>query len=167
MAYLVKILNEKSALYVLEYLRRDIERDGRFRLSTRPEIRDQTIDIGRVRLTEKKPYCGQHPGECFVNPFRGERPQRRSSCLEYEDWIAFHAVVNAALTRLGVSADVTTRPMETVRRMKGMGGKYWIRRGFRARVRYDWEEEYTNGHFQPIRWWNPGTDDQFEEVANG
>lgn len=165
MAYLVKILSEHGALPVLAALRSSVERDGRFRLASSPGIRGREIDLGKVRLTEKKPYCGQHPGECFVNPFGVERKRMTASYLEYDDWIAFHAVVNGALTRLGVSANVTTKPMETVRRVPGLGGLYWIRKGTRHRVRYDYDEEW-NG-FRPVRWWNPGTDDQFEEVRDG
>lgn len=158
MAYLVQLLSEHDVALVAKKLQESIERDGRFRLTAAPEVSGKTINMQKVRLTARKPYCGQHPGECVaIFP----RPKRNSMCLEYDDWIAFHAVVNSTLDELGVSANVTTRPMETVRRFKGMGGKYWIRRGTKPRVRFDYDEEY-NGMGLPVRWWNPGTPDQFE-----
>ncbi len=113
------------------------------------------ITLRRVRLTKKKPYCGQHPGECIVNPFRGEQNKRNATYLEWDDWVAFHGVINDVLDALGYPADVWSTPMEC----KGI---MWIRKDNKRRYRYDYTETLPRGHVVPLRIWNNGTPDQFE-----
>jgi hypothetical protein len=114
--------------------------------------------IRKVRLIAAKPYCGQHPGECFVTPFSKER-KPRMKYLEWDDWVAFHALVNKVLDRFKACADVWSRPAEA-------GSDMWIRRGLRSRVRWEWEDDWTGQAFRPRQIWNPGTDDQFgEEIS--
>jgi hypothetical protein len=100
----------------------------------------------RVRLTEPKPYCGQHPGECAVGT-----KKKNMTYLEWDDWVAFHALVNRAL--LGIDADVWSMPLD-------IKGYMWLRKGRRVRVRYDYDEKF-NTMGRAVRTWNPGTDDQF------
>lgn len=121
------------------------------------------VELRKIRKTTPSEYCGQHPGPCVINPFVGERKKQKNRLLEWEDWVKFHGVVNGVLDAMGAVADVWSRPMEAVP-MPGTGSrsKFWIRKGARARVRYDWEEEYRSGRHLPVRLWNMGSPDQFE-----
>lgn len=116
-------------------------------------VGETDIRVKPVRLREKKPYCGSHPGPCEVNPFRGQEKKKITSYLEWEDWVAFHKMVNAVLNRLRVDADVWSNPAD-------VRGKMWIRRGLSPRVRWDWTEEHSS-YGRPVRIWNVGTPDQF------
>jgi len=112
------------------------------------------IFVKPVRLRQAKPYCGQHAGECQINPFTKEPPRKpNAKYLEFADWVEFHGVVNAVLNRLRVHADVWSTPTET-------RGKMWIRKDTRARVRYDSDTEY-DVYGRAVHTWNLGTDDQF------
>ena len=113
-----------------------------------------------IRLKEKKLYCGQHPGECQATG----RKQRASRCLEWDDWVEFHGLVNDVLDKLKVSADVWSKPPEKL----SQGTKMWIRKGLRRRVHYSWESDWQSNDFggREVRVWNHGTDDQFaKELA--
>lgn len=109
------------------------------------------IRISKVRLTQKKPYCGNHPGPC---PADG-KPKPNSTLLEWEDWVAFHALVNRTLNRFRTRANVFTLPYD-------VKGRMWIRKNDKARVRWDYEEQARPGFMVPLRIWNQGTPDQFE-----
>jgi hypothetical protein len=109
------------------------------------------LHVTMVRLQESKPYCGQHPGECLVGG-----PRRKSKCLEWDDWVRFHAVVNDVLDHLGIDADAWTCPPELLDK----GRKMWVRRGTLRRYRWEWEEDWRHG--RTVRIWNHGTADQFE-----
>jgi hypothetical protein len=111
------------------------------------------ILVKPVRLRQAKPYCGQHAGECQINPFTGPRRKPNAKYLEFEDWVAFHGVVNAVLNRLRVHADVWSDPLET-------RGRMWIRKDTKARVRYDYDTDYDM-YGRAVHTWNLGTDDQF------
>jgi hypothetical protein len=110
-----------------------------------------TIFVKPVRLVKARPYCGAHFGPCPVS----NKPKPRATYLEFSDWIKFHKLVNTVLNKYRVNADVWTTPME------GGVSKMWIRKGSKARVRYDWTEMY-NTYGRVARIWNQGTDDQFE-----
>jgi hypothetical protein len=114
-----------------------------------------SLIVKPVRLRESKLYCGQHPGECLVGA------KRRSRCLEWDDWVAFHAVVNDVLDARKVDADAWTNPMEALDK----GKKMWIRRGLARRERYDWFDDPKDVHggvFRNVRRiWNHGSADQF------
>lgn len=162
---------------VLEALRTAILKDGRFKVhsfvaqpyhTTRAEramlgekayvlpgifLRGPSGFGGAVRLTKTKPFCGNHPGPCEINPFRGPQKKKNSSTLEWDDWVAFHTLVNRVLNRAKASANVWTKPQDAK-------GKFWIRKGMMPRVRYDYTEEY--GRYAPLRIWNVGTPDQFQ-----
>lgn len=164
MAYLIRLASSPavSPLTVRDALTAALARDGRFR-STGIETYQtpwnravvDAVDLGKLRLTSPKPYCGQHPGECLVGG-----PRKRSTHLEWEDWIALNGLVNDVLDSLEVSADVTTKPAEAIDKMPGMKGLFWLRRGLERRHRYEWRT--APGQFgRSIRWWNPGTPDQF------
>lgn len=107
--------------------------------------------ITNVRLPEKRPYCGQHPGSCPIGA-----PKPRYKYLEWDDWIRFNNVVNAVLdVRSHHHFEVFSRPL-------GVRGRFWIRKNNKARKHYDWEEKGGSSH-HPIRVWNKGTEDQFED----
>lgn len=129
--------------------------------STRFEAEVETYQLGarlsRVRLRTAKPYCGQHPGQCFVGPF-GDRPKRRTRWLEWDDWVDFHALVNSVLDQLGLSADAWTNPPERLSKGKRM---FVRRKDLGARKKYEWEDDWSKGGFRPIQIWNHGTEDQF------
>lgn len=171
MAYVIQFLkngNEKRDK-VYSYLQDRIAKDGRFRCSmelgeekTTRSDRAQLgkiysapcIRIRRVRLTKKKPYCGQHFGECVVNPFLGPRKKPSATYLEWNDWVAFHKLVNTVLNKYKTDANVWTNPME------GGVSKMWIRRGTKARLKWDVTETFNN-YGRRIQIWNEGTPDQF------
>jgi hypothetical protein len=113
-----------------------------------PSRSGHRVLLRTVRLRAPRPYCGQHPGPC---EFPG-RARRRSRCLEWGDWVAFNAIVNDVLDALGCDADAWSTPPD-------VSGKFWVRRGGRRRVRYDWTEEEHRGRV--FRVWNRGTPDQF------
>lgn len=73
--------------------------------------------------------------------------------LEWDDWVKFHALVNATLNRVRCQADVWSTPQD-------VRGKMWIRRGKLTRVKWEWTETF-NSIGLPIRHWNQGTIDQF------
>lgn len=106
--------------------------------------------LSRIRLSVAKAYCGNHPGSCEFP----DRKKPRTTYLEWDDWVAFHSLVNEVLDSLSVYADVWTHPQD-------VRGKFFIRKGMAARTRFDWEESFSHG--RPIRVWNKGTDDQFAE----
>lgn len=115
------------------------------------------IRIKHVRLAEPKPYCGQHPGECFVGPF-GERPKRRMHYLEWEDWVEFHALVNKVIDGFGVNVDAWTNPQEKLDK----GRKMYVRRAdLGARQTFTWVDDWSGGGLRPVQIWNHGTPDQF------
>jgi hypothetical protein len=112
------------------------------------------IEMRGIRLAEAKPYCGNHPGECVVPLFGGPRKKPKARWLEWDDWVAFHALVNAFLDQEKVEADVWTKPQDAK-------GKFWIRRNNKPRTRFDWTET-RNAYGQPLRVWNLGDkDDQY------
>ncbi len=160
------LLDAHQVLYAArEALKRAIERDGRFtatlnQVDHMPRGRKRSagyqFTIERVRLTTAKPYCGQHPGECLVNPFFGPRKKANHKYLEWEDWIAFHEIVNDVLDRLQVEADAWTNPQEPI----SEGKNFYVRRDNKRRRRWEWEERYVG--MRLLRVWNAGTPDQFE-----
>ena len=94
------------------------------------------ITLRRVRLTKKKPYCGQHPGECVVpRPAGWKKPN--ATYLERDDWVAFHKIINDVLDALGYPADVWSTPREC----KGI---MWIRKDNKRRYKYDYTEKYRD-----------------------
>lgn len=113
-----------------------------------------TLYLTRVRLVKAKPYCGNHPGPCEINPFTGPTKKRNTVFLEWDDWVAFHTLVNKVLTRLKCSANVWTL-------LQDVQGRMWIRKGLQPRVKWDYIEQY-NTYGLVRRVWNQGTDDQFQ-----
>jgi hypothetical protein len=133
-----------------------VEKDGRFRIgATHMGVVKgfPTLFLERVRLTNKKSYCGNHPGPCEVNPFRPQEKKKITSYLEWNDWVAFHNLVNGVLNQRHTNANVWTLPQD-------VSGKFWIRKGRQARVRYDYDEEMSS-YGRVVRVWNVGTIDQF------
>lgn len=156
MAYTIQILQggfEKRDR-VLAYLNERLTKENIFNAKLTPSMEKglPSIIVKPVRLVKKKPYCGNHPGECQVNPFLGPQKKSNATYLEWNDWVAFHAVVNRVLNRFRCHANVWSNPQD-------VKGKMLIRLGLKSRKRYDWTEEW-NG-FQTVRIWNKGTSDQF------
>jgi hypothetical protein len=104
--------------------------------------------LSRIRLRTPKLYCGQHPGECD-----GRGRKMRATYLEWDDWVELNTLINLALDALAIDADVWSKPHD-------VAGIFWIRKGLKARKRYEWEEK-TGTYGRAIREWNRGTEDQF------
>lgn len=167
MAYTIKIHTSDEVFVgkVKLLLEKTLEKDGRFRCRVEnsgfiykgPREGSRKEGYGftlrNVRLTKKKEYCGNHPGVCVVNPYLGSKKKPVASYLEWDDWVAFHSIVNDVLDKIKVDADVWSNPQD-------VKGKMWMRKGLARRTKYEWEERNTN-HWQPLRIWNQGTVDQF------
>ena len=173
MAYTIQFLKGGIAKRdrVLAYLQERVAKDGRFRCNfvtgevktTREDRTNITglykayslpsILVENVRLTEKKPYCGNHPGECPIS----NKPKPRSTLLEWEDWVSFHGIVNRVLNRFRSNANVWSLPYD-------VKGRMWIRKGQQARLRYDWTES-SDSYGRTVRYWNQGTPDQFQKES--
>lgn len=91
----------------------------------------RVVRLDTVRCRQKKSYCGQHPNECVVTPFKRERS---GTWLEGLDWVGFNDGLNDLLDRLGVDAEVWSFNREADR--KTGGDRYFIRRGRHRRVDY-------------------------------
>jgi len=159
MAYTITILDGKESTQskVLSYLNARMAKEGIFRATLTPFVDKygrHCIKVKPVRLVKAKPYCGNHPGPCAINPFFGPRKKPNSTYLEWNDWVKFHNLVNRVLNRFHVNADVWSTPLD-------VRGKMWIRKGRKARILYDWTERFDE-FGRAIREWNKGTDDQFE-----
>jgi hypothetical protein len=129
-------------------------------LPARSPIPRIKIEVRKIRLTAKKPYCGNHPGPCEVPLFGGPRKKLNGRWLEWDDWVAFHGLLNDYLYTRGLKADVWSRPQDAK-------GKFWIRKDNRARTRFDYDEKMSSGFYpRTIRVWNLGTPDQFESEAD-
>jgi hypothetical protein len=163
MAYTIKFQAGKTELCnkVLSYLRERMAKEGVFRATLTPSavwsrggVSCPIIVVKPVRLLKKKPYCGNHPGTCEINPFTRTAPKKMNATfLEWEDWIKFHSLINRCLNKFRADADVWSTPLD-------VRGKMMIRKGKVARKSYDWTET-TNAYGRPIRIWNQGTPDQF------
>lgn len=87
MPYTIKLLNpatEACANTLHATLLKTLESSRFTAAVSRPEhapTKGWLIIVRPVRLREKKPYCGQHPGECQVSPF-GERKKLNGRWLE-------------------------------------------------------------------------------------
>jgi hypothetical protein len=161
MAYTIRLLDNLST-FAYEQLTSEFERaikeDGRFKVSEATHCTVagyQTIKLHKIRLTQKKSYCGNHPGPCDLA--NGPARKMNATYLEWDDWVAFHKIVNDTLDSLQVSADVWTMPRD-------VPGKFWIRKGTSARERFDYEEGF-NSYGRPVRVWNKGSQDQFAAEA--
>lgn len=156
MPYSIKVMENGNAEFIRARILEALV-DSRFE-ATIEVVQTWLLELPRVRLKDRKEYCGNHPGECQVSPF-GERPKKRTKFLEWDDWVEFHGIVNDVLDQHQVSADVWSKPQDAK-------GKFYMRRGRQRRHRYEWDARV--GSFgREIRVWNLGTPDQFvqEDVS--
>ena len=158
--YTIQILKggEAKRNRVMAYLRERMAKEGKFtaELSYAIDKRCPSIHIKCVRLVKAKAYCGQHPGECIINPYIGPQKKKVGKWLEWEDWVKFHAFVNRVLNRFKTHADVWSHPPD-------VRGKMWIRKGVKPRIKWEWEDNWDSG--RRIQVWNQGTPDQFMSEA--
>lgn len=165
MPYTVKLnlihgnTNESMAIHVRGAILTAIERDGRFKVRETSQPFEMTKGTKEgscrrgfgftcmgIRLTKAKPYHGQAPG----GDRRSWHQPRVMSCLEWEDWVNFHSVVNNVLDSfngLVIDADVWTSPQMTKAKY------FWIRKGTQRRYHYDVMSDGSP---------NAGTPDQFD-----
>lgn len=154
--YTIQILKggEEKRDRVLDYLRKRIEKEGRFTAELH-KARDgklPSIHVSPVRLVKSKPYNGQGPGGNQPNPFI-QRTARNAKYLQWNDWVRFHGLVNRVLNRFRTDANVWTEPPY-------ISGKMWIRKGLRARYHYDVTTGFDR-YGRVTQEWNPGDDSQF------
>lgn len=154
MAYTITFLETKSTVpfKAFYYLKERMAKEGVFTATLTPFIDSfnrPCIKIKPVRLVKAKAYCGNHPGECLVSA----KKKPIAKYLEWQDWIKFHNLVNRVLNRFRANADVWSTPFD-------VKGKMWIRKGIKARKRWDWEESLS-ARGTLVRVWNPGTPDQY------
>tara|TARA_Y100000310_G_C20610180_1_gene777596 strand:- start:450 stop:935 length:486 start_codon:yes stop_codon:yes gene_type:complete len=138
---------------VLDYLRKRIAKEGRFTADLHKAMdgRLPSIHLTPVRLVKAKLYDGQQPGG-NTNPFY-QRVQKKTRYLGWNDWVRFHGLVNRVLNRFRTDANVWTNPPY-------IQGKFWIRKGKHARVRYDVGVSFDRFGRQ-VSDWNPGDESQF------
>lgn len=150
MAYSIKGHCTQVTAVLLSRLRMAIIADGRFTaefttslaLSKGPK---QVIELRMIRLQTPKPYCGNHPGPCRLTGMK----KRRSTCLEWEDWIAFNDLINDVLDSNSVTADVKSLK------------NFRIRLGEKRRVAYNWiRDAHGPGHHEADM---PGKSSDFED----
>lgn len=114
------------------------------------------LELRQVRRKERAAYCGQHAGPCVRPTRRGQRVN--SVCLDGDDWMRFHGVVNDVLDAMGLVAEVYTTPPD-------IRGKMYVRKpDLGRRLRYDYKDDNVHGRFNmglPHYVWNPGTPDQW------
>lgn len=163
MPYTIKMQTAQIADVFVPRFKKALLEDGYFGI---PDIAQhgESVELRKIRKTTPSEYCGQHPGPCLI-PFFGERTKQKNRLLEWDDWVRFHGIVNRVLDEMGAVADVWSRPQEALPMPgTGSGSKFWIRKGAKGRVRYDWEDDYRPGRFNPVRLWNMGTPDQFSSA---
>lgn len=102
------------------------------------------VRLQMVRLRVPKDYCGQHPGPCPVR-FGGSPPHRHTRFLEGADWVAFDDMVNDALDRARVAAEVWSKGQEFLSR-------FFIRHGESRRVEYP--ADYRDFHGRYFMIWD-------------
>ena len=123
-----------------------------FELASKKCSESWLITVRSVRLREGKPYCGQHPGECFL-----DRKKKKMRLLEWDDWVEFHDIINDVLDEAKVKADVWSVPGELL----DHGKRMWVRRGNKRRVKYEYETRPSELRDFTDRVWNSGSPDQF------
>jgi hypothetical protein len=103
------------------------------------------IKILNVRLTEKKPYCGNHAKAC-ERPHVGKH--KKAQYLEGADWVEFNDRLNSVLDELNVSARVDS-------------GTCNLRKGTERRISYQ-ADTFAGGAWQ----WNKfGRDDEYADYT--
>lgn len=163
--YTIRMLNEERLDPMNELvreLRAAVTATGKFtakicapRLITdKKKLTRWSIEVPKVRLVELRLYCGNHPGECELGA------TRKSRCLEWDDWVEFHGVVNDVLDATTIVHPITLQT-EVWSNPQDAKGRFWIRKNNERRMRYDWEE--VPWGLRTMRIWNTGTPDQFEE----
>lgn len=106
--------------------------------------RKEGVKIECVRLRNRKPYCGAHPGPCVA---LFPRKHMNATYLEGLDWVGFNHLLNDVLDKLSWSATIFSfnRESDTPR--------YYIRRGRLRRVGYSYAyrgnfAHWTQGDFE-------------------
>lgn len=119
------------------------------------------IEMRKIRLKEKdrKPYCGQHAGPCFV-----DRPRNRACYLESADWIRLHNAINVVLDLNFVKAEIFSSRVDQFRAPGCRVNKFSIRSiELGGRKRYDYIDGAPPDAFRPHYLFDPGTPNQFGE----
>jgi hypothetical protein len=111
------------------------------------------VQVSVVRLRNRKPYCGAHPGPCPVRVF--ERKHKNCTYLEGLDWVGFSQLLNDVLDRLNASARVFSFNREF------LGSRYYLRRGKQRRIGFPFE--YQSFHGAVFAHWTQGDESDFDD----
>jgi hypothetical protein len=109
------------------------------------EVTQRGVKVAPVRLRESKKNCGSHPNACEV-----EGPGRKSKFLEGADWVDFNDMLNDALDKLEVAADIKSMVC-------------WMRKGRKRRTHYGSYE--TGSIVQPYQWNMDEDDEHYEDYC--
>lgn len=124
-----------------------VMRLSRFKATVRQDRRG--VHISCVRLKRAKPYCGQHPGPCLAFG----RRHIKATYLEGLDWVGWNNLINDALDRHAIEADVWSYNRESLEH------RYFVRRGRQRRVSYPFEYRSNFAH------WTQGGDNCFADYC--
>lgn len=105
------------------------------------------ISIHKIRLNERKDYCGNHPYACPVRAVK--IPHQHRTNLEGADWVAFNDMLNDVLDAIGCHANVAS-------------SLCIIRKGAFRRTEYkghklgngidsEWDKDTTQEHYRDMR----------------
>jgi len=98
--------NPPLLIQIDKYLKQRICNNKNVRFTCVSEILTRrVIKLSEIRLTDNKPYCGQHPGACNI---QHTGPHKRYKFLEGCDWVEINDRVNDILDNLAVDANVYT-----------------------------------------------------------
>ncbi len=103
------------------------------RFDVKASIKNDNINIEKVRLRISKKYCGNHPSGCEV----GNPHHRKAKFLEGADWVQFNDELNTILDRLNVGANIASALVI-------------VRKGRMRRISYG--HHYPNGFRRNAEW---------------
>jgi hypothetical protein len=128
----------------------------------------RAVKITKIRLRNRKSYCGQHAGPCIVNPFFGVKKHPISVKLEGSDWIGWNDGINDILDKIAVDAKVWTANREAAKPgRKGVlvgVSRYYIRKGRCRRIFYD-AQFHTNSVGVTFAHWVEGRDCDYQDYC--
>lgn len=127
-------------------------------------VRCRTLRFSKIRLRDRKLYCGNHPKSCEV----GNHREVKTAYLEGADWVEFNDMLNNVLDDLDMPCRITSAACV-------------IRKGLLRRIRYDatappalgqnwqWDRSGLSWHFadhtqtkdRPESWFPEGTPGQY------
>ena len=96
MAFVINKITSGQTVSSIAHAMREALALSRFTASVTEK--KNSVEIGKVRLTYSKDYCGNHPFPCPVRAVHRKHPINR--CLEGADWVGFNDMLNDVLDAL-------------------------------------------------------------------